>query len=281
MSAIQPTLTDNQISTITDYVNAYRAKNQAPPLKWDSTIALFAQQWSAYLLTNNLFQHSNTQLYGENLAMLQGYGSDPVVLMKKSVDMWYNEISAYDFTKPGFSDATGHFTCLVWKSSSAFGMGLTIDTVSNKVDIAMNTSPPGNYLGEFAQNVLPLVSSPSPVPVPSPSPVPVPSPSPVPVPSPSPAPNPSPSPTDDMKQYLLTSLQNLLYIIRTNQPKYLIVNAINQIIYKINTSNKPQTTKSIVNGLYNVIYAVQRRRRNNVISGLVSNIVDSISSGEP
>lgn len=265
----QPTLTTSQISEIIDYVNAYRSKNQAPPMTWDSSIAAFSQQWSYYLIANNLFKHSNTPLYGENLAMLQGYGVDPVALIKKSIDMWYDEIKLYDFNNPGFSDATGHFTCLVWKSSTSFGMGLTIDMSSNKVDITMNTSPPGNYIGEFQQNVLPTVGQPPIVPPRPPTP-------PIVTPRP-PTPPIVPQPVAiTLKQFILQSLHNLAYIVNSNQPKYLIVNAVNQIIYKINTSNQTQDINSIINGLYNIIYAVQRRQRNAIISNLIINLLNYV-----
>ena len=116
-------LTSDQIIDITSYINAYRAKHSAPPLKWNSTIASFSQQWSDYLLSKNLFQHSGSQLYGENLAYFEGYGSDLINLIKMSVDAWYNEVSLYDFNKPGFSAATGHFTCLVWLASKENDQG--------------------------------------------------------------------------------------------------------------------------------------------------------------
>lgn len=161
----QPVLTSDQIVEITNYVNAYRAKNQAPPMRWDPTIAEFSQHWSYYLVSNNQFKHSGNRLYGENLAYFQGYGSDVMGLIKKSIDLWYEEIVLYDFKKPGFSHATGHFTCLVWKSSTHFAMGISINTATNAVDVTMNTSPPGNYAGEYEENVLPLV----PIPVPSPA----------------------------------------------------------------------------------------------------------------
>jgi len=163
----QPVLTSDQIAEITNYVNAYRAKNQAPPLIWDATIAEFSQQWSYYLVSNDEFKHSGNNMYGENLAYFQGYGRDTMGLIKKAIDLWYDEIKLYDFKNPGFSHATGHFTCLVWKSSTHFGMGFSINTATNAVDVTMNTSPPGNYSGKYEENVLPLLPL---VPTPMPSP---------------------------------------------------------------------------------------------------------------
>lgn len=85
MTIQQPVLTTNQITEITNYVNAYRAKNQAPPLIWDATIAEFSQSWSFYLISNNEFKHSGNHLYGENLAYFQGYGTDVMALLKKQL----------------------------------------------------------------------------------------------------------------------------------------------------------------------------------------------------
>jgi len=214
MSIQQITFTTEQKSEITNYINDYRTKHQSPPIIWDDTIASFSQQWAYYLLSNNLFQHSGSALYGENLAYFEGYGSDIVTLLKKAVDNWYNEISLYDFNNPGFSSGTGHFTCLVWKSTTRFGMGLSINTIGNKVDITMNTSPPGNYQGQFQQNVLPPIT-PNPTPAPAPAPTPTPAPAPTPTPTPAPAPN--------NKKTIIVALYNIINLIQTNQPKVKII----------------------------------------------------------
>jgi len=211
---VQPVLTPYQITDIVSYVNKFRAYHQAPPISWSPILYGVSQQWSYYLTANNLFQHSNNNQYGENLAYLQGYGVDPVALIKKSIDLWYAEVSAYDFSKPGFSSATGHFTCLVWVNSTQFGIGLAINDATNAVDIVMNTSPPGNYLGQFQQNVLPLVTTPSPTPVPT-----------MPVPS-----LPITLPTTPV-----ADLYAVLQLINTNKRKSEIVVAINRIILKLST----------------------------------------------
>ena len=174
----QIVLTSDQQVEITNYVNQYRKVNQADNLVWNNAIATFSQNWANYLVMNDLFQHSGNSLYGENLAYFQGYGTDVMTLLKLSVDLWYKEIEYYDFKNPGFSPETGHFTCLVWKSSKTFGMGISI--VNDKVVVTFNTSPPGNVIGQFEQNVLqtdtsvPLPNSPTiqpPTPVQPPMPV--------------------------------------------------------------------------------------------------------------
>jgi hypothetical protein len=222
MSIQQPTITPEQKTEITNYINNYRARHQSPPLTWDETIATFAQQWSFYLLSNNLFQHSGSALYGENLAYFEGYGNDIVVLLKKAIDNWYNEITLYDFTNPGYKQGTGHFTCLVWKSSTKFGMGFSIDpSNNNKVDITFNSEPPGNYQGQFAQNVLaPTGTTPLPIPTPTPSPT--------------PTPIPIPTPAQSNKKAIIVALYNIIYIIQSNQPKVKVISALYDLIKVVN-----------------------------------------------
>jgi hypothetical protein len=153
----QAPLTDSQKMEITEYVNKYRKAHQAPNLTWDESIANFSQSWSNYLINNNLFQHSGSQLYGENLAYFRGYGSDIMTLLKLSIDLWYKEIEYYNFNKPGFSDETGHFTCLIWKKSTKFGMGISV--LDNTVVVSFNTTPPCNIIGQFDINVLPKIEN--------------------------------------------------------------------------------------------------------------------------
>lgn len=222
MSIQQPTITPEQKTEITNYINNYRARHQSPPLTWDETIATFAQQWSFYLLSNNLFQHSGSALYGENLAYFEGYGNDIITLFKKAIDNWYNEITLYDFTNPGYKQGTGHFTCLVWKSSTKFGMGFSIDpSNNNKVDITFNSEPPGNYQGQFAQNVLaPTGTTPLPLPTPTPSPT--------------PNPIPIPTPSQSNKKVIIVALYNIIYIIQSNQPKVKVISALYDLIKVVN-----------------------------------------------
>jgi len=58
----------------------------------------------------------------ENLANVGEYGINPTGEIP--TNMWYNEISRYDFNNPEFSSATGHFTQVVWKNPKEFGIGL-------------------------------------------------------------------------------------------------------------------------------------------------------------
>lgn len=50
--------------------------------------------------------------------------------------------------------ATGHFTQVVWKSSQRLGVGIGFANNGNTAVVVANYGPPGNYLNQFAQNVV-------------------------------------------------------------------------------------------------------------------------------
>ena len=74
---------------------------------------------------------------------------------KDAVDAWYKEIKDFDFQNGGFKPGTGHFTQLVWKDSQKLGIGYAVDTKNNKAYVVARYDPPGNYDGEYRENVLP------------------------------------------------------------------------------------------------------------------------------
>lgn len=224
----QPLLTDEQKIELTEYINQYRKAHKSPNLIWDGTISNYAQTWANYLLVNNLFQHSGSQLYGENLAYFKGYGNDTMTLIKLSIDLWYKEIEYYNFSKPGFSSETGHFTCLIWKTSKTFGIGISM--IDDTVVVSFNTSPPGNVVGEFDKNVLPREQN---IPLPQPPIIPTPS-------TPTPPILPPEEPSQPIPHNKSVMLINVLYKIieevkKPNLNKVMIIhylkNVIKELIY--------------------------------------------------
>ena len=313
MSISQIAITNADQNTIVAYINNYRAKHQSPPLTWDVSPANFAQNWSYYLLSNNLFQHSNSKLYGENLSYFQGYKATPLELILKSVDVWYNEISMYDFNNSGYQNGTGHFTCLIWKSSTKFGIGISINKTSNEVVISMNTSPPGNILGQFAVNVLPIASvpgpaplpepmpeptptpvptptptpvpTPTPIPVPTPTPTPVPTPTPIPLPEPTPLPEPEPQPEPEptplnpyinIKTAIASAIYEVIYNMQQNFPKFTILMRLQNIIDNI--SSIPDTYFDNKAATIETLRNIQRAMRRNYSKYVVVRLLDSIAT---
>lgn len=133
--------------------NQDRAMHSAQPLTWDDTLASAAQSWASKCQ----WEHTPNNPYGQNIAAGTGsnYGA------ADAANMWYNEISQYNFGSGQYSDATGHFTQMVWAGTSKLGcaiqacsasqMGLGSSGSANFV--VCNYDAPGNIIGEFLQNV--------------------------------------------------------------------------------------------------------------------------------
>ena len=309
MSVDQAVFTYAQKAELTNYVNAYRAKHNSPPLVWDDTISAFAQEYSLYLVTHNLFQHSNKEGYGENLAYFQGYPNEMMTLIKKSIDLWYDEIKLYNFNYPGYSPSTGHFTCLVWKSSTTFGMGYSYNNDTKVVDITMNTAPPGNIIGQFQQNVNPPngtspqpTPTPYPIPTPSPAPIPYPTPTPIPVPMPTPTPYPIPTPnpipyptpipypiptpipfppydaTEDIRRivYLIYSLINM---INRKRPMRTLIYTVDEIISNLKMIDDSAIANKmyLLNRMHYVRYALQTGRSSRMVIYALTEIAQSLT----
>ena len=179
----------NAVLTLT---NQYRTAHGSPPVTWDPTVATFSQNWANYMASTGNFAHSSSDLYGENLAQFFGSNSN---FERSAINLWYAESSKYNYNNPESNNFNeiGHFSQLVWKSSTSVGMGIARSS-SGLTFVAMNFHPPGNYFGLFTSNVLPTGSSFNP-PVVNPSPFPSISPPPPPPPSPIPDPSPPPPPS--------------------------------------------------------------------------------------
>ncbi|PBK60891.1 PR-1-like protein [Armillaria solidipes] len=96
-------------SAILDTTNSYRSAHGADALTWNDTLASYALEHTQ----SCVFEHSGGP-YGENLAA--GYESP-----EASVKAWGDEGDSYNCSDPGFSSDTGHFTQLVWKSTTTVG----------------------------------------------------------------------------------------------------------------------------------------------------------------
>ncbi|XP_056123435.1 uncharacterized protein glipr2 isoform X4 [Rhinichthys klamathensis goyatoka] len=74
---------------------------------------------------------------------------------REAVESWYSEIKDYNFSRPGFTSKTGHFTQVVWKDTKELGVGLATD--GNTTFVVGQYLPAGNIsnAGYFERNVLP------------------------------------------------------------------------------------------------------------------------------
>jgi len=136
-----------------DEHNRLRAKHSAPALTWDAALESQAKSWAARCV----WEHS-TMGNGENLWA----GSGSTFSGDAPVTSWYNELTnpGYDFSNPGFSSGTGHFTQVVWKSSTKLGCAVQACDPLPPLRFSGNFfvceySPPGNFRGQYSNNVLP------------------------------------------------------------------------------------------------------------------------------
>lgn len=140
-------LSDFASSMLAEHNKKRELHQNTPDLTWSETLASYAQNYADnYDCSGNLV-HSGGQ-YGENLAV--GYGTTG------AVDGWYNEIKNYDFSNPGFSSNTGHFSQLVWKSTTQVGCGVKSCGGVWGDYVICSYDPAGNVSGEYADNVEPL-----------------------------------------------------------------------------------------------------------------------------
>lgn len=150
-AAPQPTSTeftsDNDFKTsVLKAHNFFRSEHNASALTWNDTSATYAAKWASACN----FKHSGGPT-GENLAA--GYSN-----ATGSIDAWGLERTKFNFKKPDFSEATGHFSQVVWKSTTSVGCGRKLcDGKGNPSSpgwyVVCEYFPPGNMLGSFEANV--------------------------------------------------------------------------------------------------------------------------------
>ena len=112
-----------------------------PPLTWSDEVAATSQQWADHLRDDNKCKlvHSDTR-YGENLAM----GKD--LDIPHAVGMWAGEgkkfryVPVYEFDIP-----TGHYSQLVWRTTTQVGCGIA--RCGRTTVVVCRYNPAGNRIG--------------------------------------------------------------------------------------------------------------------------------------
>ncbi len=136
-----------QAQAALDFHNKVRKEVGAPPLQWSTDLAAVAQKWADHLASDNNcgLSHTPNDPHGENL--FAGSGA-PYTALDASQD-WYGEIKQYKYgpvTYQNFS-ATGHYTQMVWNTTTTVGIGQA--TCSNGgIVIAAEYDPHGNVIGQ-------------------------------------------------------------------------------------------------------------------------------------
>ncbi|KAJ5291701.1 PR-1-like protein [Penicillium angulare] len=142
--------------------NIHRMNHSVPNLLWNKTLADAAYSWGARCQ----FRHNTSLLrggYGQNLA-----ASSPTASISIHIsDYWYNnemKIFApyYGWPNPGES-SSGHFSQIVWKDTASVGCATVNCRYSNlgMWYTVCNYYPPGNWGGEYGENVLVPIGNPT------------------------------------------------------------------------------------------------------------------------
>ena len=134
-------------------INNYRAYHQAQDASWDEGLANQAQQWVNHLASTGRLEHGGADGAGQNLFMTYDTAADPNSVCIAATNAWYSEVDKYDYNNPGFTSETGHFTQLVWRGSTR--MGYAVASGQYGTFVAAHYVAPGNYEGQFQDNVLP------------------------------------------------------------------------------------------------------------------------------
>ncbi|CAH8440673.1 unnamed protein product [Schistosoma curassoni] len=114
--------------------NRLRALHGCPELILDYELAKDAQKYAEHLASVNELEHCTDTDSGENLAFF----TTTTVAQKK--------------------DFTGHFTQVIWKSTTTAGFGRALSKDRHSIYVVGRYDPPGNFSDEFLENVPPLIS---------------------------------------------------------------------------------------------------------------------------
>ncbi|RFU77860.1 hypothetical protein TARUN_4361 [Trichoderma arundinaceum] len=151
--------------------NIHRANHSAPALEWDDTLAGYAQITAqGCVFAHDMTEGGGAISYGQNLASWGSTGDIDGMQIEAArrgvTDQWYNdEMKNWSFwglsNPPSGSnlDAYGHFTQLVWKSSTKLGCFTAKCPAGTVLSMpswytVCNYNPPGNFGGEYGENVL-------------------------------------------------------------------------------------------------------------------------------
>lgn len=122
--------------------NRWRQQVGVPPLQWSNELADYAQAWANQLAEDDRFEHRPNNRYGENLAYFSGQRATA----SRVVDLWGNEVADYDYSSNRCTGVCGHYTQIVWKTTTE--VGCAVARAGNEEYWVCNYNPPGNYVGQ-------------------------------------------------------------------------------------------------------------------------------------
>jgi hypothetical protein len=159
-------ITPGEVQQLLDVHNRARVEVGVGPVHWSPALAAYAQQWADELARTGKFEHRPSdgefaERYGENLAIGFGPGYD----VAAGARSWLDERADYvphtpipDITAPPIDPnapppefKVGHYTQMVWRSTTEIGAGKAIiqtGEFKGWLIVVCNYNPPGNMIGD-------------------------------------------------------------------------------------------------------------------------------------
>jgi pathogenesis-related protein 1 len=122
------------------------------PLCWNASVASVAQSWADACTWRH---NPNLSNLGENIAAFGGNHS--VSAGPDAVNFWAEEASDYQYSSNSCSGVCGHYTQIVWRSTTEVGCGVRVCTTGSPFDshsgatwtmVVCDYRPPGNFRGQ-------------------------------------------------------------------------------------------------------------------------------------
>ena len=127
--------------------NDARAEVGIAPLIWSTELSKQAQDYARRLAKMGKLVHSKSTSDGENLYWCSWEADAPFTQASQS---WYDEVNVYRYRKccgPNWIK-TGHYTQMIWESTTAVGMGMAVSS-NGETYVVARYNPPGNYVGKY------------------------------------------------------------------------------------------------------------------------------------
>lgn len=145
----QPSLQPNLQQRLLVAHNRARAALGLPLLHWDSALAMAASAWAANLARRGAFEHSDSRGgMGENLwAGTPGAFSPEHMIARWAAEKQIFKPGVFpDNSKTGDWEQVGHYTQMVWRTTTAVGCALA---AGPRADVLVcRYAPAGNVIGE-------------------------------------------------------------------------------------------------------------------------------------
>lgn len=137
--------------------NKWRTEVSVPAMKWSTALADSAQAYANHLKTAQACKpsHSGATDLGENLfwasALTYSNGITKVQAISpaQAIESWGSEKINYNYDTNSCDEnkVCGHYTQIVWKSTTELGCGKAVCADNSQVWVC-NYTPAGNYIGQ-------------------------------------------------------------------------------------------------------------------------------------